>query len=325
MEPALGSTGQRITTDPAHLGVSTSDPVKEMQWIDYARRSDGTTVTLAGPYQIPAGNFVHVPATDAHDARWNGLAAFLLTNATTGLAYPRYMFQGQPMELAAGGNPAWGRTADTRADGTAGPANVRGWVDLYGHGQRGGHGGSGLSLIGGCLREAEWDALATDYPKHALSMNVDGVQFLSTASNGWRWPAHKADTGYNDPAHQNYYGRTNVGDGQGGTYDGMRMGVLLCLPSNFNLASITDARVANLARTMMYFGIYVADVTTSDRHAFTVQSTREIAFRDAGTTFHSEFQNLFYSMQYVDNNGPSSIGGGGTPLHALAPELVIPS
>ena len=315
---ALGATNQRVTVDPLIAGFSESDPVYEMRTITYVRNSSGAIVNLTGVYVIPAGTMVHVPAGTVHDARWNGIAGFLL-QGTGG----RYAFHGQAVEVDTGTGlaPGWGRTSKTHEDGTAGPANIRGWVDLLGSGRSGAHGGGGNSGIGGCVRAWEWDAMGlATYPQHALSMNLHGLRFLSNALSGYRWPAFKADTGYNDPAHQNYYGRTGVSDGEGGTYDGMRMGTLLCLPSGYDRTWITDPKAFALSRSLEYYGAYVCDVTTSDRHAFTVEKTRESAWNNQGTTFHRELMTVINALKYVDNNSETTIGGGGTPRVPLLPD-----
>ena len=41
----------------------------------------------------------------------------------------------------------------------------------------------------------------------------------------------------------------------------------------------------------------------------------------SGTAFFSDINTIFGALKVVDNNGPNSIGGGGTPLVPLAPAL----
>lgn len=313
--PALGATNQRVTMDPILIGVNPADPLKEMQTINYRLRSDGTVVIIPDPYPIPAGTMVHVPPTLTHNAEYNGISVLLMQDN-------RYVFSGQALALEPGGNPGWARTADTTVDGT-GP--VRGWIDLYGHGTRGQHGGSGLAAFGGVLRAWEYNDPSVDtFPMHVLSMNLDGLQFLSTASGGFRWPAFKADTGYNDETHQNFYGRTGVADGEGGTYDGMRMGVLLGLPSGYSSAWATDPLVRKLAKTLEFFGAYVVDVTTGNRHAFSVEESVLSSWNNRGATFHSEMQTLITALRYVDNNTSITVGGGGVPRITPVPDVTPP-
>lgn len=309
--PALGASGQRVSADPIFYGVWDTDRVEEMRTINYTRRSDGSiNGPLTGVYTIPAGTMVHVPSGTVHNAEWNGISFFRVQNSQ------RYVFHGQAVEVDDTLAPGWARTSDTVPDGTCGPIGLRGYVDLYGHGRVGSHGGSKLSGVGGIIQDWEWDAMdGIWYPQHVLAMNVHGEWDLSQFANGFRWPALKADTGYNELGHQNYYGRTNVG------YDYMRMGSLVCLPANYDTSWITDPKAHSLAKTLKGFGAIIVDVTTGERRAFSVSARKEAAW-NAQVNMHTQLHTIFESLNCVTNNSPSTPGGGGLPR--VTPPIELP-
>lgn len=114
----------------------------------------------------------------------------------------------------------------------------------------GNHGGSLITAYHGSIRLGEWVPGKTVIP-HAIKLTVDGEN-LSQAEGGFRYPASKADTGYDNPASGNYYG---------GSIEALRMGSLLCLPTPFTFSLNTEpARI--LARTLQEYGGYVVDVHT---------------------------------------------------------------
>jgi hypothetical protein len=45
---------------------------------------------------------------------------------------------------------------------------------------------------------------------------------------------------------------------------------------------------------------------------------------DQGTPFFADLNTIFAALKVVDNNGPDSVGGGGTPLVPLAPPISPP-
>ena len=67
-------------------------------------------------------------------------------------------------------------------------------VNIYGSGIRGGHGGSGMSSIGGSIRRGE---LTSSQPiRHALKINLWAQRYLyySSSNPGYRWPSDRADS-----------------------------------------------------------------------------------------------------------------------------------
>jgi hypothetical protein len=199
-----------------------------------------------------------------------------------------------------------------------------GWVapdqDIYGDGIRGGHGGSGLSSIGGSLRLGEITGSAPI--RHALKVNLWAHVAISPTGNGHRWPAVTADSFYNDSSNPNHYA---------GAVPELRMGALLAIPAgvDLNALGLQTAAAKKLAWTLQNYGAYVVDDTSWDADAIDAQSGVGPEFQaaygmsmEASTgTWHDDVMKLFAALNVVDNNGPTSIGGGGTPLQPLAPDI----
>ena len=100
--------------------------------------------------------------------------------------------------------------------------------DIYGPGIQGGHGGSGLSSIGGTIRLEELPG--TTPIRHALKINLFAEKFISFSPGpggglGYRWPATRAD-GYADETRY------------GGTVPQLTMGALLAIPPTVTLQSL---------------------------------------------------------------------------------------
>jgi hypothetical protein len=305
LAPALYHASDWVTVDPIFLGMDADDPTKTLSTRTTVNGTPGATVTPN--YTIPGGTTVHVPADLSHTGTWNGIAGFVDSSDTT------KAWQGQTLYLTAGGNPSWAYTKPL------------GQTDLLGDGIAGIHGGSGLSGLGGTIRKWEWDG--TEPILHALSMNLYGRRFLSTSTSGYRWPATKADSGYNTDLYpgqtgvnqlltangtDNYYGSANTN---------MKMGSLLCLPQNYDIASITNAQVKRIATALRDFGAYVVDNTARDVHAFSVESTIKSSWEGAGATFHSELMDVISDLLVVTNSASNAIGGGGTPYADPPPPL----
>jgi len=205
----------------------------------------------------------------------------------------------------------------------AGPLTA-GWLapdqDIYGDGILGGHGGSGLSSIGGSLRLGE--LTGPDPIRHALKVEVWGRRWLSPDDGGYRWPAITADSYFNDADSNAAYG---------GDVTALRMGALLAIPGDVDLATLglqTPAAM-KLAWTLQNYGAYVVDDTASDAHAFDVEAgvSQEFAgaygypIEAAGGPWFDDVMRIFAALAVVDNNARDSVGGGGTPRQPLAPPI----
>ncbi|ARV62770.1 hypothetical protein BZZ01_00040 [Nostocales cyanobacterium HT-58-2] len=199
--------------------------------------------------------------------------------------------------------------------------SIYGWrfpnVDIYGDGIGGAHFGSGLSSIGGSIRKGE---LTSNQPiRHALKVVIWGEKYLyySQSNPGYRWPADRADAN----AANQYHGKN----------ERLVQGALLAIPPNMteeNLNLQTPA-AKKLFHALQDYGAYVVDDAGWDAHYFAVEKGVAGEFRDtfgydfegSSGSFYEDFMKLFQALYIVDNNGPNSIGGGGTPRVALAPPI----
>jgi hypothetical protein len=193
--------------------------------------------------------------------------------------------------------------------------------NLYGAGILGAHGGSGLSSLGGTIRLNE--LVPGGEIRHALKVNVDGATDLYP-SPGYRWPAIRHD---------------HCAPGcYGGTVPAMEMGSLLAIPASvdINALGLQTAPGRMLAWTLQNYGAYVADNTA--RSVFSIETEYSpsgdvatqfqqdwgYAFQapaGSGTPWSHDINVILANLDVVANNGPTSIGGGGTPLQPLAPPI----
>jgi hypothetical protein len=212
-----------------------------------------------------------------------------------------------------------------------GPMTSLNWyvpdVDLYGDGILGAHGGSTLSAIGGTLRVGE---LRPGGPpvRHALKMDLYGTDNFyndGVYADSYRWPAISSD----GLAHY------------GGTNPALKEGSLLALPADVAIdgLGLSTEPAKMLAWTLQNYGAYVVDDSAWPAYALCTElgpnGDFEAQFKsDWGFAFgdwvpspgpwQNDIQRLVSRLTVVDNNGPSSIGGGGTPLQPLAPPIAPP-
>jgi hypothetical protein len=240
----------------------------------------------------------------------------------------RTLLQTQPFARCTTGTPATSRYVSAS-------------VDLYGDGIAGAHGGSGLSSIGGTLRLGE---LRPGGPqvRHALKLEFFGEQNYyndGLKADCYRWPALHCDgpiaavlgplDGAPDPT--KYYGGTNPA---------LRPGSLVAIPASVAIANLglqtEPARM--LAWTLQNYGAYLVDdsawaaanicVEIGPSGSFEGQFASDWGFPLATNGMTSPFARdmlaIVALLEVVDNNGPSSIGGGGIPLQPVAPPLSPP-
>jgi hypothetical protein len=207
--------------------------------------------------------------------------------------------------------------------------------DIYGPGIQGSHGGSGMSGLGGSIRVGELRPGSTEGPRHALKVNLYARAELAqcaTRAECFRWPAVKSDS----------YAVGWYGSVGGNTNTAMRMGALLAIPPTVDIASLglTTEPARQIAWTLQNYGAYVVDDTYGPSFALNAENgpggTMRTQFRsDYGMDFEvyassanawsRDLQRLRTVLAAVDNNGPGSVGGGGTPRQPLLPELVAPA
>ncbi|MEO1498470.1 MAG: hypothetical protein AAFV43_15100 [Planctomycetota bacterium] len=206
-------------------------------------------------------------------------------------------------------------------------------VDLYGDGVSGSHGGSGLSVIGGSLRLGELRPGGAAI-RHALKVNVYAARnlYYDDKTRGYRWPALRADS----------YAKGNYGTQRSATpVAACRMGALLALPADVEIDDLgleTEPAIA-IAHALQDYGAYVVDDTAWDVFAIACEWSPDGRFieqfqSDWGFPFitadrqhpwSKDMRRLFYSLHVVDNNVPSTPGGGGSPRQPPAPPLAAPA
>jgi hypothetical protein len=263
-------------------------------------RTTLATVPIPANYVLPSNNK-------------NESASFLSADGRT-------VVQTQPLARCAAGGPAtsYVRAADQ---------------DIYGPGVLGSHGGSGMSALGGSIRVGELRP-GSQGPQHVLKVNLYARGELSqcaTRDACFRWPAVKSDS----------YAVGWYGSVGGNTNTAMRMGSLLAIPPSVNIANLglTTEPGRQIAWTLQNYGAYVVDDTYGPSFALNAENgpggNMRTQFRadygqdfevyaDAPNAWSRDVQRLRQALQVVDNNGPSSVGGGGTPRQPLLPELVAP-
>jgi hypothetical protein len=262
-------------------------------------------------FQVPIPNDYIVANNNG-----NASAVFLQADGRT-------LIQTQPFARCSAGG------AGTAATGISDdPTDFRP-VDLYGDGIGGSHGGSGLSAIGGTLRLGELRP-GHNGPAHALKVAVYSALVLNDCqvfSECYRWPADRADGNA-----VSSYGSLRANG------SAMKMGALLAIPAFTNISSLQleTEPAKQLAWTLQNYGAYIDD--TQDEPSFVLNA--EIGPQGSFLTqfeadwgfpiqqrvrdnspWSRDMQRLMTALHVVDNNGPTSIGGGGPPLQPLAPPI----
>jgi hypothetical protein len=92
---------------------------------------------------------------------------------------------------------------------------------------------------------------------HALALNIWGEKYLSSAGVGFVAPANKADTEYDNPAHEDYYG---------GNVAALVMGTKLGIPPDVTAASlgITSPAAVAVFNAFQTYGAFIVDNTRID-------------------------------------------------------------
>eukprot|EP00051_Salpingoeca_urceolata_P019993 m.296049 g.296049 ORF g.296049 m.296049 type:complete len:467 (-) comp19519_c2_seq1:96-1496(-) len=199
------------------------------------------------------------------------------------------------------------------------------YQSILGDGAHGAHGGSGLSAFGGTIRPGE--LLAHSGPiRHALKLELYAHEYYygGKAAPTFRWPALGSD-GY---THQ---------DSSPLRYNGTNPlfvpGALLAIPPG--VGATLDCRsvpACKIRDALVDYGAYVVDDTAEERATLCMdlavpdEVTRAYNMtiqdvRDPTSPWLQDMHALFVALQIVANNGPQSIGGGGTPRQPPAPPM----
>ena len=200
-----------------------------------------------------------------------------------------------------------------------------GTLSIRSNGTYGGHGGSGLSAIGGTIRLGE---LLPNTPpiSHALKLELWAHIYYYAQNPCYNWPANTCD-GYHN----------NCPDDPiacyGGTNPYLTPGSLLAIPVNISEQlnnTLTTIPAKKILYALTYYGGYLVDDTYWNRATFCTmhgvtdefQAYYNYSFNTSpNSPFYNDLLLIFQNLAIVINNSPTSIGGGGTPLQPLAPPL----
>jgi len=310
--PADGSNASA----PWSLGVDemqflvtrAEDPL--VPWYDQGHW--GTPHTFAAYCTVtgPLVRQVNLPANfSSMNFGGNNAVTLLLPASTTALTV-------QPVYVCGAGAPLLAKR----------PAPGQATVDIVrDDGRLGGHGGSGLSSLGGALRRGE---LLPGAPpvRHALQLEFFAHLFFYRPPGGDRaacfsWPATQCDSYAfacdTDPAHC-----------YGGALEAMRPGALLAVPpaaAPALRAALRTEPARLLLDALAGYGAYVVD----DAHWNATGIGAELGWATdferawgffpnttaaAGGVWYADFLALMRGLRVVVNNSPDSPGGGGAPL-----------
>lgn len=305
----MSAPGVGYAVDEAFVTLSRSAPlvpvVERSYWWPWR---DGSTVTgtiTAESVRLPFSYTIAAPPSRSYPNR--PMAAINSKGKIREFQYVVRPSSGSPLSIFEG------LRAEYSLDGDG----------LAPTGQVGSHGGSGMLGLGGALRAGE---LGSSQPiRHALALTMNmrkwGAKRGNGINNGYRWPAIAAD-GYFSAA---------TGYGSLGTGRGIGMGSLVAIPRSVNLGALgfETLQGAKLAWTHQNYGAYVVDDSYDpgdfDVHRLNVESgvLTEFPAIDTGyttnTPFGRDMNKIFTRLAAVENNSPSTIGGGGAPLQPLAP------
>lgn len=190
-------------------------------------------------------------------------------------------------------------------------------VNIYSSDTSGAHGGSGLSALGTPVRLGEF---LSGKIHHPMSVALWAQQYYYCCT--YHWPATTVDS-YADST---TYGGTNPNFGPG---------TLLALPPSFDVSSLTTVPGKIIAQAFIDYGAYVNDDVGANGWAFDTETGPNGSVAEefqtlygysidhpaTGSAFMNDMVTIFQALDIVTNNSSSNVGGGGTPLVPIAPDI----
>ena len=265
----------------------------------------------------------------------NAMALLLADNVSLVQMQPAYRCGFYPNPLLA----RWGNATD------GGPQRFPNVSSILGDGTFGAHGGSGLSSIGGSVRLGE---LLPHSPPiaHALKIELANWWYYGGAQLNPATPANGGRDQYVWPATGSNQGFCHLCPG--GTYNGtneyVAPGALLAIPAHLAARVKTTTVIGGkIKQAMVDYGAYIVDGTghgpghgrgansaalcmdaavnaeMRKQYGFNmayphgVASTAKYNAPPAENAVYEDLLRVFQALHAVSNNGPSSVGGGGTP------------
>ena len=306
-------TGKTLNVEEDIIIIGPDAPGQDVMkhdaaWKDGVTRCGSRTgQTLATGLPIPTGWY-----TDPgyHGRKPNHAAAILMPDMT--------LFETQPFHICEDGTPVSQFTNERWQGDSILTGGTGGDPD------GGAHGGSFMTAFGGTIRLGEW--VPGGQIRHALKLEVESAANLSPLNGGYRWPALRADAGYER--------------GYGGSVPEARMGALVALPPDFETAQLQSEPARILAEALRRYGAYIVDGTGWSAAAFATEwgpagrvkdeFQASWGFRLDGHKdrtsgpqhgFLTDMETIYAALHVVDDNGPASKGGAGTRLAPWAPPL----
>ena len=303
--------GVKVDEEPI-IKANDTDPLVDV----YTINSNGWGYRCT--FSTPSGQQIHFPSTEAfpdpngsiNTPNYSGVIA--MADGT--------LFHFNALATCGGGKIALFRYTNTEND------------TWFKSGSTGGHGGSGLSGYGGSIRKGE--LLGNNPIRHAIKLNILAARYLvynNDATPGYCWPATKCDS-YANPSSDNVwgYGTTNINK-----YSYMEMGVLLAIKPDATPTSIgiTNVIAIKLFHAFQDYGAYAVDDTHWNNYdipmekgvAEEVNLATGMNLNNTSSTdsYYQDMMKIFTNLYAITNNGPTNIGGGGTPRQFLAPPFTI--
>ena len=215
--------------------------------------------------------------------------------------------------------------------------------DLYGMGQTGAYGGSGLSALGGSIRPGEWHPAAGPL-RHALKVELLAHLYYSPdhlpgqQARGYRWPAVTCD-GYAFDCGGPVRKDTGMSACYNGSVPQLQPGALLAVPPSIKLSDLglVSPPAIKIFTALQDYGAYVVADSAWNSTSVAMQAGVEQEFEQVfgfkfsqtdrrcqqpqGCAFLQDMWRIFGQLHVVDNNFNTSIGGGGAPRVPSAPPL----
>lgn len=191
------------------------------------------------------------------------------------------------------------------------PASIFSPDSIYGSTDPGGHGGSHIGGYTGTITER--DVKYSPIMRHALALNIYCGTYCDSGGQEV-WPATTVDACW-----QTCYGGSNPD---------LTMGSLLALPVDFP-CTYGSTPQQWLCQTLKSYGAYVVDDTfASETFAFSMEQDARLAFEarwgfhpsqnssatGAAADYYNAVMDMIEALDIITNNGPTNVGGGGTPV-----------
>ena len=261
---------------------------------------------LGGKLQgrIPVSHDLIVPDATTNSTP-NNAAAFLQPDGRTLISI-------NPLTRCQAGGPIFGYSGPKKEN-------------IYGQGITGGQGGSGLSSIGGTIRQGE--LLPTTAPiRHVLKLLIYAHKYLYSQPPGYRWPAIRSDAYAFDVDSKSRYGGNNPN---------LVMGSLLAIPPHIKEKSLSLKTIPGkkIFHALQDYGGYIVDDTAWDSYGIAMTEDAESEFqrtynysfgsnRKNPSSLYKDINKIFKVLHIVNNNSLETIGGGGIARQPLAPPII---